>query len=60
MEKISFDVETYVFLKKIKLVTHTAKLNAGNPTDSLETQSIKVLHKNSVFKFYYNELTVIK
>ena len=34
-----------------KLVTHTAKLNAGNPTDSLETQSlIKVLYKNSVFK----------
>ena len=32
------------------LVTHTAKINAGNPTHSLETQSIAVLYKNSVFK----------
>ena len=31
-----------------KLVTHTVKLNAGNPTDSLETRSIKVLNKNSL------------
>ena len=37
---------------------HTAKLNAGNPTDSLETQSIKVLCKNSVLS--PNELTVVK
>ena len=29
---------------------HKAKLNAGNPTDSLETQSIKALNKNSVLK----------
>ena len=33
-----------------KVVKHTANLNAGNPTDSLETQSIQVLNENSVFK----------
>ena len=33
-------------LTATKLVTHTTKLNIGNPTDSLETQSIKVLYKN--------------
>ena len=27
-----------------------SKINAENPTDSLETQSIKFLYKNSVFK----------
>ena len=31
-----------------------------NPTDPLESQSTKVLLKNSVFKSYYNELTVVK
>ena len=34
---------SHVFLKKWELVTHTTKLNAGSPTDSLETESIKVL-----------------
>ena len=34
----------FFFLKKKwDLVTHTTKLNAGSPTDSLETESIKVL-----------------
>ena len=33
---------SHVFQKKLELVTHTTKLNA-NPTDSLETESIKVL-----------------
>ena len=33
---------------KDAMVTHTAKLNGGNPTDSLETQSTKVFRKNSV------------
>ena len=34
---------SHVFFKKLELVTHTTKLNAGNTTDSLETESIKVL-----------------
>ena len=34
---------SHVFFKKLELVTHTTKLNAGNPTDSLESESIKVL-----------------
>ena len=47
------------FLKMEVAVMHTAKLNGGNPTaDSLETQSIKVLCKNSVLS--PNELTVVK
>ena len=29
--------------KNGELVMHTTKLNAGNPTDSLETESISVL-----------------
>ena len=33
-------------LAAMKLVTYTTKLNIGNATDSLETQSIKVLYKN--------------
>ena len=40
------------------LVTHTTKLNAGNPTDSLETQSIKVLCKIEFLS--PDELTVVK
>ena len=35
-----------------ELVTHATKLNVGpNSFDSLETQAIKVLYKNCVFKF---------
>ena len=37
-------------LAATKLITHTTKLNAGNPTDSSETQLIKVLYKNSGFE----------
>ena len=33
-----------------KLITHTTKLTAENPTDSSETQLIKVLYKNSGFE----------
>ena len=47
------------FLKMEVAVMHTAKLNGDNPTaDSLETQSIQVLCKNSVLS--PNELTVVK
>ena len=47
------------FLKMEVAVMHTAKLNGGSPTaDSLKTQSIKVLCKNSVLS--PNELTVVK
>ena len=41
------EAHSYIFkwkLAKTKLITHAAKLNAGNPTDSFETQSIKVWH----------------
>ena len=41
-QKLHSDVESR-FLKKWELVTHTTKLNAESPTDSLETESIKVL-----------------
>ena len=52
--------QTHVFFKTvIYAVMHTAKLNGGNPTaDSLETQSIQVLCKNSVLS--PNELTMVK
>ena len=35
---------------KIGYITHAAKVNAGNPIDALETQSVKILYKNSGFK----------
>ena len=40
------------------MVTHTTKLNIGNPTDSLETQSIKVLPKIEFLS--PDEFTVVK
>ena len=48
------------FFKMEVAVMHKAKLNyGGNPTaDSLETQSIQVLCKNSVLS--PNELTMVK
>ena len=38
---------------------HTAKLNAGNPTDSLDIQSNKVWYKYSVL-LSHDELTEVK
>ena len=37
---------------------HATKFNAGNPSDSLETQSIKVLYKSCVLS--PDELTVVR
>ena len=49
------------FLKKLELVTHTTKLNAGNPSDSLETEPLKFF-KDAIFLELKspNELTVVK
>ena len=43
-----------------KLVTYTGTFNAGKPTNSLETQSIKVLYKNNVFKSWWVNCVKIK
>lgn len=45
--------------KKLVTVTYTAKLNAGNSTDSLDIQSNKVWYKYSVL-LSHDELTVVK
>ena len=59
VSKMKNESDSCFFFKMEVAVMHTAKLNGGNPTaDSLETQSIKVLCKNSVLS--PNELTVVK
>ena len=40
------------------MVAHTERLNVGNPTDSLQIKSIKVLNK--IVFLSRDELTVVK
>ena len=49
-EKLLSDVESHVF-KKMEVGHAYSKIKCGtDPTDSLETHSIKVLYKNSIFE----------